>query len=108
MSKDRTRKYLFQLEDGLLIESVLIPERDHWTLCISSQAGCAMGCRFCLTARQGFKRNLSAAEIVDQVIQVKRSMDEPDRLTNVVFMGMGEPLANYDNVIRALKNLAER
>jgi 23S rRNA (adenine2503-C2)-methyltransferase len=105
VSKDGTRKFLFKLEDGHFIETVLIPERGHFTLCISSQAGCAMGCRFCLTARQGLKRNLSASEIVDQVIQVKRSMSEPDRLTNIVFMGMGEPLANYDAVLRALANL---
>jgi 23S rRNA (adenine2503-C2)-methyltransferase len=105
VSKDRTTKFLFKLEDGHFIETVLIPERGHFTLCISSQAGCAMGCRFCLTARQGLKRNLTAAEIVDQVIHVKRSMSEPDRLTNIVFMGMGEPLANYDAVVRALGNL---
>jgi len=105
VSKDRTTKFLFKLEDGHYIETVLIPEREHFTLCISSQAGCAMGCRFCLTARQGLKRNLTAAEILDQVIHVKRSMSEPDRLTNIVFMGMGEPLANYDAVVRALGNL---
>ena len=105
VSKDRTTKFLFKLEDGHFIETVLIPERGHFTLCISSQAGCAMGCRFCLTARQGLKRNLTAAEILDQVIHVKRSMSEPDRLTNIVFMGMGEPLANYDAVVRALGNL---
>jgi len=74
VSKDRTTKYLFELEDGHFIETVLIPERGHFTLCVSSQAGCAMGCRFCLTAKQGLKRNLTAAEIVDQVIHVKRSM----------------------------------
>jgi len=105
VSRDRTTKFLFKLEDGHFIETVLIPERGHFTVCISSQAGCAMGCRFCLTARQGLKRNLSASEIVDQVIHVKRSMSEPDRLTNIVFMGMGEPLANYDAVVRALDNL---
>ena len=105
VSKDRTTKFLFKLEDGHFIETVLIPERGHFTLCVSSQAGCAMGCRFCLTARQGLKRNLTAAEIVDQVIHVKRSMSEPDRLTNIVFMGMGEPLANYEAVVRALGNL---
>lgn len=102
VSEDSTRKYLFRLDDGFFIESVLIPERDHWTLCISSQAGCAMGCRFCLTARQGFRRNLSPAEIVDQVLEVKRAMDEPDELTNLVLMGMGEPLANYENVKKAV------
>jgi len=105
VSKDGTTKFLFKLEDGHFIETVLIPERGHFTLCISSQAGCAMGCRFCLTARQGLKRNLTAAEIVDQVIHVKRSMSEPDRLTNIVFMGMGEPLANYEAVVQALGNL---
>ena len=105
VSRDGTRKYLFRLEDGHFIESVLIPERDHDTLCISSQAGCAMGCRFCLTAKQGLKRNLTPAEIVDQAIQVKRSMGDPERLTNVVLMGMGEPLANYDAVIKAVGNL---
>lgn len=102
VSRDTTRKVLFRLSDGFFIESVLIPERDHWTLCISSQAGCAMGCRFCLTARQGFHRNLSPAEIVDQVLEVKRSMDDPDQLTNLVLMGMGEPLANYENVKKAV------
>jgi len=105
VSEDTTEKYLFRLQDGNSIESVLIPERDHYTLCISSQAGCAMGCKFCLTARQGFKRNLTPAEIVDQVIQVKRSMSQPDRLTNIVFMGMGEPLANYYGVIKAIENM---
>ena len=105
VSKDGTRKYLFRLEDGDSIESVLIPERGHYTLCISSQAGCAMGCRFCLTAKGGLKRNLTASEIVDQVIQVKRSLGNPDRLTNIVYMGMGEPLANYDHVKKAHLNL---
>ncbi len=104
-SYDGTRKYLFQLSDGHFIESVLIPEEDHSTLCISSQAGCAMGCLFCLTAKQGLKGNLKSSEIIDQVIQVRRSMDAPERLTNIVFMGMGEPLANYDAVVKAIKNL---
>ncbi len=104
-SKDGTRKYLFKLHDGHLIETVLIPERDHFTLCISSQAGCAMNCRFCLTATQGLNRGLKPSEIIEQVIQVKRTMDDPDRLTNIVFMGMGEPLANYDAVVKAIENL---
>ncbi|MGD8983378.1 MAG: 23S rRNA (adenine(2503)-C(2))-methyltransferase RlmN [Desulfobacteraceae bacterium] len=106
-SRDGTKKYLFKLDDDHLIESVLIPERDHDTLCISSQAGCAMDCRFCLTAKQGLKRNLTASEIIDQVIHVKRSMDDPDRLTNIVFMGMGEPLANYEAVKKAVINLMD-
>jgi 23S rRNA (adenine2503-C2)-methyltransferase len=105
VSKDDTKKYLFKLEDGHLVETVLIPERGHFTLCVSSQAGCAMGCRFCLTGKQGLKRNLTPAEIVDQVVQVKRSMNDPERLTNLVLMGMGEPLANYDAVVKALDNL---
>ncbi|MBN2060652.1 MAG: 23S rRNA (adenine(2503)-C(2))-methyltransferase RlmN [Deltaproteobacteria bacterium] len=105
LSKDGTEKSLFRLWDGLHIESVLIPERDHFTLCVSSQAGCAMGCRFCLTARQGFRRDLTPAEIVEQVIQSKLFMNNPDRLTNIVFMGMGEPLANYYSVLKAIGNL---
>ncbi|MCP4666611.1 MAG: 23S rRNA (adenine(2503)-C(2))-methyltransferase RlmN [Deltaproteobacteria bacterium] len=105
VSKDGTRKHLYRLADGHTIESVLIPERDHLTLCISSQAGCAMGCRFCLTAKQGLKRDLTPSEIIEQVIQAKRSLDEPERLTNIVFMGMGEPLANYEAVVKAIENL---
>ena len=93
------------MQDGHLIESVLIPERDHLTLCISSQAGCAIGCRFCLTGKQGLKRDLSASEIIEQVILVKRSLEDPERLRNIVLMGMGEPLANYDEVMKALGNL---
>lgn len=105
VSRDGTVKFLFELEDGHSIETVLLPERGHFTLCISSQAGCAMNCLFCLTAKQGLKRNLAAAEIVDQVVQAKRAMDDPDRLTNLVLMGMGEPLANYEAVVKALENL---
>lgn len=105
VSSDGTEKVLFRLTDGYSIESVLIPEREHFTLCVSSQAGCAMGCRFCVTGRGGFRRDLTAGEILDQVIQVRRAMPEPERLTNVVFMGMGEPLANYEAVLRAIHNL---
>ena len=104
-SGDTTRKFLFELADGHTIETVLIPERDHLTVCISSQVGCAMGCRFCLTATQGLIRNLAPSEIIDQVIQVKRMLENPDRLTNIVLMGMGEPLANYGAVTRAVKNI---
>lgn len=104
-SKDGTKKYLFKLNDGHFIESVLIPERDHDTLCISSQAGCAMDCQFCLTAKEGLKRNLTASEILDQVIHVKRSITDHNRLANIVFMGMGEPLANYGAVKKAVINL---
>jgi len=104
-SGDGTKKFLFRLLDGPFIETVLIPEMGHFTLCISSQAGCAMGCLFCLTGRQRLKRNLLPSEIIEQVIQVRRSMPDPDRMTNIVFMGMGEPLANYDATIRAVDNL---
>jgi 23S rRNA (adenine2503-C2)-methyltransferase len=101
VSSDGTQKYLFRLADGATVESVLIPDEDRTTLCISSQVGCAMGCGFCLTGTFNLTRNLTTAEIVNQVSAVKRR--EPVR--NIVFMGMGEPLHNLDNVIRALKIL---
>ncbi len=106
-ASDKTEKYLFGLEDENRIESVLIPDEDRLTLCISTQAGCAMGCRFCLTGKGGLKRNLEAYEIVDQVIAVKRLLSGGKRITNLVLMGMGEPLANYDNTIPALKMLLD-
>lgn len=106
-SGDGTRKLLWEMADGERIESVLIPERDHHTLCISSQVGCAMGCRFCRTARIGFKRNLTQGEIIDQVLGSRDSLPDGARLTNLVFMGMGEPLANRENVVRALRILTE-
>ena len=94
-------KYVFQTYDGHLVETVLIFEKDHLTLCVSSQVGCAVGCLFCATAKDGLIRNLSTAEIIDQYLQVQK--DTPQRIRNVVFMGMGEPLANYDNVRRAVE-----
>ncbi len=100
-STDGTQKYLFQLHDKNLIESVLIPERDHHTLCISSQVGCAQGCVFCLTARGGFIRNLTQGEIISQVRDILKETENKIRLSNIVLMGMGEPLANYQNVINA-------
>ena len=106
-SKDGSRKYLFTLKDGKCIESVLIPERDHYTLCTSSQVGCAQGCRFCLTARGGLQRNLSKAEIVSQVRDVKNVLDDSKPLSNVVFMGMGEPLANYKNLVAAIEIITD-
>ena len=103
-SQDGSRKLLLRLRDGLQIETVVIPEKDHFTLCISSQVGCSQGCRFCLTAQGGLVRNLSTAEIISQVrdvqLQLQLAGDRP--LTNIVFMGMGEPLANYRNVVQAL------
>ncbi|MGE5259129.1 MAG: 23S rRNA (adenine(2503)-C(2))-methyltransferase RlmN [Hyphomicrobiales bacterium] len=101
-SADGTRKYLFGLEDGESIESVLIPERDHYTLCVSSQAGCAQNCQFCLTAKSKLRRNLAPGEILGQVRDIKNDLPTPEQLTNLVFMGMGEPLANFDNLISAL------
>jgi len=104
-SRDGSRKYLFRLEDGQHVESVLIPERGHWTLCISSQVGCGMGCAFCLTGRGGLSRNLEPSEIVNQVCAVRDDLSDPGSLTNVVFMGMGEPLANYQAVVQAIQTL---
>lgn len=104
VSKDGSIKYLFRLSDGNNIESVLIPEKDHYTLCISSQAGCAQGCKFCLTAKGGLKRSLSMGEIIAQVRDTVNDIqaDDTRRLTNIVVMGMGEPLANYKNMVNAL------
>jgi 23S rRNA (adenine2503-C2)-methyltransferase len=108
-STDGTRKYLFELNDSNLIESVLIPEKNHYTLCVSTQAGCAQGCRFCRTAQNGLIRNITRGEIIAQVRDLVQQVDsdsrDPRRLTNVVFMGMGEPLANYKNLVSALQTL---
>jgi len=101
-SADGTRKLLFQLDAGAAIESVLIPDPPRLTLCISSQAGCGMGCSFCATARLGLLRNLSANEIVGQVLAAQAALDGGERISNIVFMGMGEPLANYDAVVEAI------
>ena len=106
-SLDGTRKWLLELDDGNRIETVYIPEDDRGTLCVSSQVGCALDCSFCSTGRRGFNRNLSTAEIISQVWLATRLIDEekkPGRkVTNVVLMGMGEPLLNFDNVIRAVR-----
>lgn len=104
-SKDGTKKALLQLEDGLFIESVLIPGKNNWTICVSTQAGCAMDCKFCLTARQGFKRNLQPSEITGQILTLKYELPGCPEIKNIVMMGMGEPLANYDNVVTAIKNI---
>ncbi|MBW2642674.1 MAG: 23S rRNA (adenine(2503)-C(2))-methyltransferase RlmN, partial [Deltaproteobacteria bacterium] len=106
-SQDGSKKYLFKLNDGKYVESVLIPEKDHYTLCISSQVGCAQGCKFCLTARGGFVRNLTRGEIINQVRDVSKCLDDSKRLTNIVFMGMGEPLANYSNVVSAVNTITD-
>ncbi len=100
-SRDGTKKFLFKLEDGFAIETVLIPSQDRNSLCISSQAGCPLGCKFCYTATLGPGRNLSASEIVAQFVEVSSMLE--NKITNVIFMGMGEPLLNLSNVIRAVK-----
>ncbi len=111
---DRTTKFLFELADGLKIESVLIPpaaafrpgtagredEQTRLTLCVSTQVGCPLDCAFCATGTMGFSRNLTTGEIVDQILQVQEAAGK--RITNIVFMGMGEPMLNYDNVMRSL------
>jgi len=102
-SADGTRKYRFVLEDGEAIESVLLPERDHWTLCLSTQVGCSLGCKFCLTGKRGFSRNLAPAEIIDQILAVGASLPPEKRIRNLVFMGMGEPLLNLENLLQALE-----
>ena len=104
-STDGTKKALLRLEDGLFIESVLIPGKSHWTICLSTQAGCAMNCKFCLTASQGFKRNLLPSEIVGQLIALKHETPEGIDIKNIVMMGMGEPLANYENTLKTINIL---
>jgi 23S rRNA (adenine2503-C2)-methyltransferase len=106
LSRDGTRKYLFGLEDGKQVESVLIPDEDRLTLCISTQAGCAMGCRFCLTGRGGFARDLTSGEILGQILGVARELGADERVSNCVLMGMGEPLANYERVKKTLEIMA--
>jgi 23S rRNA (adenine2503-C2)-methyltransferase len=108
-SKDTTRKFLFRLSDNNLIESVLLPASpalygspsDRRTICVSTQVGCAYGCKFCASGLDGWKRNLRADEIVNQIMAVEEESGE--RIDNIVFMGMGEPLANYDNLLRAIQ-----
>lgn len=108
VSKDGdTRKIVFKLKDGFLIESVLMKHQDkRYTVCVSSQVGCKMGCEFCATGQQGFKRNLTASEILDQVLFFARILKKNnEKITNIVFMGMGEPFLNYDNVLEAIRIL---
>ena len=113
-SRDTTRKFLFRLADGNLIESVLIPaspalygeKSDRRTICISTQVGCAYGCKFCASGLEGFSRNLHPNEIVDQIVAAETQSGE--KIDNIVFMGMGEPLANFDNVMRAIRIINAR
>jgi 23S rRNA (adenine2503-C2)-methyltransferase len=106
-ARDGTSKFLFRLSDGASIESVVIPEARRLTLCISTQAGCGFGCAFCATALLGLKRNLTASEIVDQVIEASRALPAGARITHVVLMGMGEPLANYAHTVSALQAITD-
>jgi len=110
-SKDgETIKVLFELKDGLKIESVLMKHKDgRRTVCVSSQVGCSIGCKFCATGQQGLKRNLSASEIIDQVLFFSRLLKKTEeRVTNVVFMGMGEPFLNYGNILETIKILNDK
>ena len=104
ISADGTKKYLFATKQGEYIESAYIPDGDRATLCVSSQAGCRMGCKFCATGRQGLQHSLSAGEIINQIL----SIPDSKKLTNVVFMGMGEPLDNTDEVLRAIEILTAK
>jgi 23S rRNA (adenine2503-C2)-methyltransferase len=100
-SADGTKKYLFPVAPNRFVESAFIPEKSRATLCVSTQVGCRMGCRFCMTARQGFQGNLSPGEILNQI----RSLPEREQLTNIVYMGMGEPMDNYQHVMQSLEIL---
>lgn len=101
VSSDGTKKYLFPVGEDNAVEAVMIPDDDRKTLCVSSQAGCRMGCKFCMTGRQGFHGNLTVADILSQFVAIDESPD----LTNAVFMGMGEPLDNFGNVMKAIEAL---
>ena len=101
ISKDGTKKYLFPVQDGEFVETVMIPDDERYTICVSSQVGCKMGCHFCMTGKQGFLANLSSPDIINQFL----SIDEAQMLTNAVFMGMGEPLDNYDQTIKTIEIL---
>lgn len=103
LSADGTRKYLFRTLSGGLVEAVMIPEGDRATLCISSQIGCKMNCLFCMTGKQGFKGHLSVGEIINQILSVEETLE----LTNIVYMGMGEPLDNVDNVMGSIRVMTE-
>lgn len=107
-SLDGTRKLLLTLEDGMSIETVLIPDEDRLTLCVSTQVGCMLDCGFCLTGRMGLKRNLKLHEIIDQVLTAQDLLHTDERITNLVFMGMGEPLANLDGLKAAVTALINK
>ncbi len=106
--KDNTVKILFKTEDLLFFEGVLIEEKDHYTACLSTQIGCLLGCKFCATAQAGFKRNLYYYEILEQLVHLLTLKEDPLKRTNIVFMGMGEPLLNYGNLKPALEMILDR
>ncbi len=108
VSTDGTQKFVLRLDDGRQIESVFIPDTPKQTFCVSTQVGCAMGCAFCLTGKMGLLRHLTAAEIAGQVRLLARSLDLLDKPFNIVLMGMGEPLQNYDNTMKAMRMLHEK
>lgn len=107
-SQDSTRKLLLTLDDGMMIEAVLIPDDERLTLCVSTQVGCMLDCGFCLTGTMGLKRNLKSHEIVDQVLAAQDRLKDGERITNLVFMGMGEPLANVDALETAVTCLTNK
>lgn len=106
-ASDGTRKWVVEMGGGNKVEAVYIPEANRATLCVSSQVGCALACTFCSTAQQGFNRNLSTAEIIGQLMAANKRMGEEKRVTNVVMMGMGEPLLNFENVVSAMNLMTE-
>ncbi len=107
IASDGTRKWVVEMGGGNKVEAVYIPEDNRATLCVSSQVGCALACTFCSTAQQGFNRNLSTAEIIGQLMAANERMGDQGRVTNVVMMGMGEPLLNFDSVVAAMNLMTE-
>jgi len=107
-SVDHTRKLVFTLNDGLTVETVLIPDEDRLTLCVSTQVGCTLDCGFCLTGTMGLKRNLKPHEVMEQVLTAQDRLDPGERITNLVFMGMGEPLANMEALSEAIRRLTNK
>jgi 23S rRNA (adenine2503-C2)-methyltransferase len=107
-STDHTRKLVLTLNDSLTVETVLIPDEDRLTLCVSTQVGCTLDCGFCLTGRMGLKRNLKPFEIMEQVLTAQDRLHPGERITNLVFMGMGEPLANLDALSEAIRRLTNK
>jgi len=106
-SQDGSQKFVFRLADGARVQSVLMPDGDRLTLCVSTQVGCGFGCTFCLTGAMGLDRNLATGEIIGQVLGVGRTLPAGARLTHIVYMGMGEPLANYQATVRSLRLLTD-